>query len=191
MHNKTIFWILFLLITSPVFAWSNEPIDVVREFYTKYIDGIYAENNKSVKPEMQFSKQFQKVIEKNRDVCENYSSGICGWQADGDAYFDAQEIALDLTVANSGITFKALKKDLIEVKLNVYPSEKTDKNFYLREIRYKMIFENGAWVVDDIIYKASGSSRKTIEKETAYYLKNPDPDSKIMKKKKQTFFVTP
>jgi hypothetical protein len=171
-------------MSGSVFASGKEPIDVVRDFYKKYMEYIHAEKRNSAAPRIQFSKQFQRSIDRNLFVCENYASGVCGWQADGDAYLDAQEIDPNLTFANSGIRFKSIGKDIIEVKLNVYPSEKAYKDYYSREIKYKMIFENGAWVVDDIIYKDSGSSRKAIEKETADYLANPDPDSKVMKKKK-------
>jgi hypothetical protein len=184
MRSRIIFLILFVMTSGPAFTLVNEPIDVVKDFYKKYIDYIHTEKKNSIKPRIQFSKQFQKALERNRDVCDNYATGICGWQADGDEYLDAQETDPNLTFANSGIAFRAIGKGLVEVRLNVYPSEKTNKNFYLREIKYKMIIENGIWVVDDIIYKGSGSSRKTIEKENAYYLANPDPDSKIMKKKK-------
>ena len=176
--------ILVLVISNPAFASGTDPIDVVRDFYKKYIVYIHAEKRNSLKPHIQFSKQFQKSLDRNYDVCENYASGICGWQADGDAYLNAQEIDPNLTFENSGIAFKAIGKDLVEVKLNVYPSEKANTDYYLREIKYRMIYEDGAWVVDDIIYKESGSSQKTIEKETAHYLAHPDPDSKIMKKKK-------
>jgi hypothetical protein len=185
MRKKMMLWAVILMISVPAFASGNEPIDTVRDFYKKYFEYLNPKKQNLPKPRIKLSEQFQKSIDKNSYVCENYASGVCGWQADGDAYLDAQEIDPNLTFANSGITFTATEKGSVKVKLNVYPSETAAKNYYSREIKYKMILEKGAWVVDDIIYKDSGSSRKAIEKETVEYLANPDPDSKAMKKKKR------
>jgi hypothetical protein len=185
MRNKIILWAVILMISVLAFASGNEPIDIVRDFYKKYFEYLHTKKRNSPSPRIKLSEQFQKSVDKNSYVCENYASGVCGWQADGDAYLDAQEIDPNLTFTNSGITFTSIEKGIVEVKLNVYPSEKADKKYYLREIKYKMILEKGAWVIDDIIYKDSGSSRKAFEKETAEYLANPDQDSKAMKRKKR------
>jgi hypothetical protein len=186
MKIRTIACFVFLVLLDLAFSSESAPIDVVRDFYRKYIEYINLNSGKSPRPHIAFSKQFQAALNRNRYVCDNYATGICGWQADGDEYLDSQEFDPNLTFANSGITFRSIGKDIVLVKLNVYPSapDDNDKKFYLREIEYKMIYENGTWVVDDIIYKPSGSSRKAIEKETADYLANPDPDSKIMKRRK-------
>ena len=65
----------------------------------------------------------------------------------------------NLNYTNSGITIIEIQPNIIQVKLNLFPSEKNERGLY-RTITYKMIYENGFWVVDDVMYSDGVSSLK-------------------------------
>ena len=104
------------------------------------------------------------------------------WGADGDEYLDAQEIAPDLSYSNSGISIKEISLGTVQVKLNVYPSEKSAGDYYNKTITYKIIVENGKYLVDDMAYSDGISARQRLAEERAYIRANPAPKpSKINK----------
>lgn len=182
---------LFILIALAYsnFAISNEPrtaLQTVESFYRDYLNYNFRETPDVPPPTIKKSKSFEQAIEKHTDICRNYSTGVCGFAADGDEYLNAQEIDPLLTYENAGIKFRELENNTIEVKLNVYPSEKEHTEYYTRTIIFKMIKEDGSWVADDILYDNGDSSRDYMETENKQYLENPDPDSQMGKKKSNT-----
>lgn len=70
----------------------------------------------------------------------------------------------NLNYTNSGITIIEIQPNIIQVKLNLFPSEKNERGLY-RTITYKMIYENGFWVVDDVMYSDGVSSLKKMTDE--------------------------
>ncbi len=161
-------------------ASDNESLSALKtidNFYKKYLNYNYHETPHIPAPKLGLSKSFKSAIQKNTEVCKNYATGICGWAADMDEYLNTQETDPLLNYENSRIALREISKNIIEVKLNVYPSATEDVEYYNRVITFAMIEEGGEWVADDI-----NSSRERMEKENAYYMKNPDPDSIMAKK---------
>ncbi|RYY74301.1 MAG: hypothetical protein EOO52_15730 [Gammaproteobacteria bacterium] len=162
---------------------SPSALQTVDDFYKKRLNFSHQPHADVPPPTIAFSKAFQTQIAKSEKVCESYSTGICGWGAEGDEYLYAQEYDSLLSYENSGIKFKEIAKNTIEVKLNIYPSEREDTESNIRTIIFLMIKEGDNWVADDILYGMDSSSRKFLESESAYYIENPDPDSKMGKVK--------
>lgn len=94
----------------------------VEDFYKKYLmHGVSREN----KTHFAFSKSFHQLIHDDKKVCETNPAGeICGWDAHGNVYLDAQEYDSKLTYENSGFTAKEEKPGQVLVNMNVYPSQK-------------------------------------------------------------------
>jgi len=142
---------------------------IIREFYHTYLNK--AQYNSTSSECLKHSKAFDQLLDENYKVCtENAGTDICGWGSGGDVYLNAQEIAPDLNVQNSGLQVFS-DKGLIIVTLNVYPSYVEDKDFYDRTIMYSVILEDGKWVVDDVFYDKSDSARESILKEIEIYKK--------------------
>lgn len=184
-NNLVRIMIVFLSFSFSNTSFGKEALTALQtidNFYKQLLNYNYHETPNVKRPELKFSKSFKSAIERNAEVCKNYSTGICGWAADGDEYLNTQESDPLLNYENSGIKFREVSKNKIEVKLNVYPSETTEVEYYNRVIIFLMVQEGEGWVVDDILYGERNSSRKRMEKENADYIANPDPDSKMAKK---------
>lgn len=183
MNKPTLFFLAFTAsILNPNAAHcgaSETPVDAVRAFYTAYLDFDYNSAAGRRKPDIPKSKPFTEAIEKNAEICREYSTGICGWGVDGDPYLGgAQEIERGLNSTNSGLTVKEVKSGYVQVQLNVYPSISDAEGYYTKTMIYKMVREDGSWVVDDISSTLDGDSdRKKMLEENSYYLQPPDPDS--------------
>lgn len=170
-----------LAITLPSFSFATElktAHETVREFYQHYLNFNSQATPNLPSPKLKFSKTFDKAIDKHNAICEKYVDGICGWGAEGDVYLNTQETDPKLNYKNSNIKITPTSGNIINVELNVYPSEKNTDGYYIRIINYKMIQENGIWVADDIIYKDGISSRKRMADQNAYAIANPDKDVK-------------
>jgi hypothetical protein len=126
---------------------------------------------------------FNKTVKENAKICAEYISGPCGWGSDGDVYLDTQESEPNLSFQSSGIGFTEIKPNLVQVKLNVYPSVKDATGYYEKTITFKMIKENGRWVVADVMYADGASSLQNMADENAVAMANPDPDSPAAIKK--------
>lgn len=156
---------------------SGMPSDVVRDFYVKYLDYDHMSADKKSRPDISKSKSFDAAIEENAKICQRNATGVCGWGVDGDPYLGgAQEIDPDLNAVNSGLTVMDVEKGYVQVKLNVYPSIGDADDYYQEIMVYKMVLEDGSWVVDDISTDGK-SDREAMLEQNAYYLQNPDPDS--------------
>ena len=185
MHKNFLKITLILLVSFANGTFGKEPLSALQtldEFYKKYLNYNHQKTPKNPLPTLGFSTSFQSAIAKNRDICENYATGICGWAAEGDEYLNSQESDPLLNYKNSGIKFTEISKNTIEVRLNVYPSDRDGTDYYDRTIIFAMIKEGENWVADDILYGKENSSRKFMERENAEYIANPDPDSKMAKK---------
>ncbi len=70
-----------------------------------------------------------------------------------------------LTPQKAGLRVIKIKEDEIKATFNVFPSLKErNTDFYEREIVFKLILENGNWVVDDLI-SSGRSARAEIQGE--------------------------
>ena len=156
-------------------------IETLRDFYKSYFRYLSRGTPNVKGPTLAMSDAFSKAAKKNREICTTYSTSICGWASDGDAYLDAQEIGPKLSLVNTGIKFVEIKPGLVQVSLNVYPSYKDAA--YDRTITYKMVREKGRWVMDDVMYSDGVSTVKNMEIENAETIANPDPDSPAGKKR--------
>lgn len=87
----------------------------------------------------------------------------------------------DLNYLNSGIKFVEIERNVVQVKLNVYPSVKDANGYYDKTITYHLANENGDWAVDDVMYSDGESTRKLMAAENASAIANPDPDSPAAK----------
>lgn len=116
------------------------------------------------KASLTFSKSFQKLDKKNKSLCVKYADGLCGWDASGDPYLNAQEYD-SITFETAGGIVTEEKPGKVRVKMNVYPSLTENKKYYDRDILFVMKKESGSWVLDDIIYSSEDSARKRMKKE--------------------------
>lgn len=179
---------VFVFVDAVSGSESKNAVETIQDFYKRYLSYSYHKTPNVKRPLMIMSKSFSKAVKKNNEVCAAYVSGICGWGADEDEYLDTQETDPKLSFQNSGIKFIEIAPNLVQVKLNVYPSEKDASGYYDKTITYKMVREKGSWVMDDITYADGVSLRKKMAIENSYAIAHPDPDTpaaKQGKKKKQ------
>jgi hypothetical protein len=47
----------------------------------------------------------------------------------------------------------------------------------MRIITYRMVNENGAWVIDDVLYSDGVSTRQKMAEENAPAIAHPDPET--------------
>lgn len=181
MRKAIVFFMSAILLSGYSFAATpGTAKDAIQHFYQQYLGYSYVKTPNLEPPKLTFSKSFNQAIAKNLAICEKYVEGICGWAAEGDEYLNAQESDPNLNYKNSGIKFTEISPNVIQVKLNVYPSEENTDGYYLRTITYKMIQENGAWVADDIMYDDIWS-RKRMEDENAAAIAHPDKNINVAK----------
>lgn len=149
------------------------PVDTLHAFYKRYLDLDHRPNAVQKAgvspPNLPFSKRFNAEVEENTRVRCKDEDGPCGWGADTDVYLDTQEIDPLLRYVNSGFEIKAIDARTVQVRFNVYPSEKDDesKAFYTKLVTYRMISEDGRWVVDDLAYRDGVWVRAQLAKQTA------------------------
>lgn len=129
--------------------------EIITKFYEEYMG--YVRSSKKPEPALKFSKSFENLWKKNREICNQFGEGVCGFGVSGDIYFDAQEYGSKMTLKETN--FKAIEKKpgIVEVTLNVYPSAKS--SYYDRKIEFMMIYEENEWVVDDINYFSKDHSQ--------------------------------
>lgn len=149
--------------TSSISASKTPEQLLVENFYKRY----FKQPKDTALP---LSTSFQNLIDANDKACQQYGEGPCGWGSDGDVYLDTQEVDPNLSFENSGFTICEPKPHVVEVTFNVYPSLKNA--YYDKDLQFVMIFEDGQWVVDDIITHGQ-SGRLEIQKEISSLLKNP------------------
>src|ERR1044071_2734347 len=77
--------LLFFCLASASAAAKTTAKEVIESFYKGYLNGAKT-------PTLAFSKSFNELVTKNDAVCKaKAGSDVCGWGADGDIFFDAQE----------------------------------------------------------------------------------------------------
>lgn len=158
---------LFCFSHLAIAAEAPTAVSTVRDFYVKLLK--YQANTGEPEPSITLSQSLAAEIEKNRQLCAKYADGVCGFGADGDPYLDAQDYEDNLSAEKCRLTVTETKDHLVAAKFNLFPSEPTDP-YAVRTVTYKMIQENGAWVVDDIFYERSTSARKMMADENAFNL---------------------
>jgi len=160
-------------ITAAFAADRQDAAATVRDFYRAYLAYDHAKSPRAPRPAIALSKAFRAEVVRTEAVCKKYGEGPCGWGADGDEYLDAQETDPALTYSNSEIAISEISPGTVQVKLNVYPSIADAGDYYRRTITYKMVRENGAYVVDDISYTDGISERKNLSEERNRLQANP------------------
>jgi hypothetical protein len=155
-------------------ASADTAVDTVHDFYVRYLAYNAKHSSSAQAPTLHLSAAFAHDVEVTAKVCDKYVDGPCGWGADGDAYLDTQESQPDLNAVNSGLIVQEISKSVVQVRLNVYPSEKDAKGYYEKVITYKMKREGGRWVVDDVTYPNIPSTRLDLAKQRADAIAHPD-----------------
>lgn len=158
---------LMMLVTGTAHAAAPASAkETIEAFYKKYLAQIHVAQTAVMPP---FSKAFKKAWDENTELCKKYGEGdICGWAADGDPYIDAQDFDDKLTYANSQIAYREDKPDTVAVSLNLFPSDPKLAKQSTRTITYKMVQEDGKWMVDDILDNGGkDSARKAMAAENA------------------------
>jgi hypothetical protein len=145
--------------------------DIIESFYKAYLNADFVGSTKL--PALEFSKSFNRLVEKNTKICvEKASTDICGWGADNNIYFDAQEYDPE-NYKKAGLMVKDNGSGKILVKMNIYPSAKKPEAlndpYYDRSFTFRMVLEGGSWVVDDIQYNKNDTARRRIQREINYY----------------------
>jgi hypothetical protein len=163
--------------TTSFAADGKTAIATVREFYTRYLGYDYSKMPKASRPTIALSKAFLAEVEKTEAACKQYGEGPCGWGADGDEYLDTQEIEPGLSYSSSRMTIREISPNTVQVRLNVYPSVKDAGDYYQKTITYKMVRENGSFVVDDIAYTDGIATRKKLSEERKQVLAYPRIDA--------------
>ena len=166
--NSRSLWILSSLLCFAQTAWTIDATgkEVIEKFYRSYLN---ADNPKN-KPSLEFSKSFRKLLAKSARVCrQKAGTDICGWGSESDPYIDAQDYD-PKSFEKSGAVVLETAPGQVQIRFNTNPREKENPS-QERVIRFRMIRENGRWVVDDILYQ-SGSARKALQIEIDNYLKH-------------------
>lgn len=153
--------LLVILLPLTACYQSQAETDLIRTFYEQYLASL---NSRSATPSLPFSHDFESLWQENSRLCESFE-GICGFGSGGDIYLDAQDYEDHLTAAKAIESVSRTSHGVVEVQLNLFPSASSteEKSYYHRRLRYLLKQENGAWVVDDIVYVRADASGKVSE----------------------------
>ena len=144
--------------------------DMIQKFYQSYMDFKKTKNNKP--PQLPFSKSFRELIKKNEKLCKLKAKGeICGFGADADIYLETQDTDDKFNFKTSKFRIFEAEPGDVDVYFDVEPSLNKPVGTNDKKIHFKMIEENGKWVVDEIIYDKT-SARQSIETEMLILQKN-------------------
>ncbi len=134
---------------------SANPKDLITHFYEDYFT-----NPKET--EAPLSKALANLNQETDQLCQQKAQGeVCGWNANGDPYLDAQDFSDKLNLKTSQLKVETLRGSRVKARFNIFP-DLAHKNQYQREITYRVIKENGHWVIDDIFYPNNRSARKSM-----------------------------
>ncbi len=134
---------------------SSTPKELITHFYEDY----FADPQDTPAP---LSKGLTKLNQETLDLCQLKARGeICGWVANGDPFLDAQDYSDKLTVKSSQLKVEVQRDSKVRARFNIFP-ELAGRDQHQREITYKVIKENGAWVIDDVFYTNKRSARGTL-----------------------------
>jgi hypothetical protein len=164
--------LLLLACSTAIGDERSGPVETIRSFYQRYLNS--SNRQAAGTPNLAYSKKFHAEIEESASVCAKYVEGPCGWGGDTDVYLDTQETDPLLRYDNSRFAIKQLDAATVQVRFNVYPSEKDDKGFYDKLVTYRMVEEGGRWVVDDVSYRDGVSARTQLAQERANAKAHPD-----------------
>lgn len=145
----------------------------VSDFYHQYLNP----NTKNRNTDLPYSRTLQQEIAINAAICKKYADGPCGWGADRDLYLDAQESDPKLNDTNANLHVTTKPGNIVEVTFDLFPYDKPDNREH-RTMQIKMVEENRAWVLDDVICQYTGSERKNLQEENEYYLQQASKPAK-------------
>lgn len=163
-------------------AEGKSAVATIQDFYKRYIGYEHSRTPGDNPPGLALSRAFLAEIKETDALCQKYGEGPCGWGADGDEYLDTQEVDPGLSYSNSGIAISEISHGRVQVKLNVYPSEKGAGRYYQKTITFSMIQENGSYVADDIAHSDGISTRKILSDERRELLQRSNPHSTSKKR---------
>jgi hypothetical protein len=141
-------------------------LTLVEGFYRKYLANWKPSDTPPRKTsDLPYSKSFSDLIDLHDKTCADKHEKIGGWGVDEDVFLDSSQIDPGLTLQNSRLAVSEPSPGLVEVRLNVAPSEKNAGDSFDRSVQFQVIQEDGKWVVDDIISGSKGnlSARKEIQ----------------------------
>jgi hypothetical protein len=165
--NIKLLAVIALLVPSICLSENTDSkLKTVEKFYTKYFNYNYHKTPNIPAPTIQFSAAFNKAIKANKDLCAKYADGPCGFGGDGDPYTDSQDSDDNLSAEKVKLQVTELKDGLIQVRFNLFPAEGNS----FTTVKYKLIKEGNAWMVDDIIYSHGKSARFLLKEENDYNL---------------------
>lgn len=178
MRAKPPYLFFVLLMTGLIGCTKSVPevsaLEAVDNFYKVYLTA--ADSSDGGSRGFKHSTALQQEMDKNRQICKEYATFICGWDGEGDPYLYAiLEVGDDISYETSDIELAEISPNLIQVKLKARPASYPEE---VSVITYKMIREENAWVADDIFYGDEMMSvRRSIKEENAGYIANPDEGS--------------
>jgi len=145
-------------------------LQTIQSFYESYMNFKKTKRNKP--PQLTFSKAFRKLIKKNAKMCKERAKGdVCGFGADGDIYLDTQDSDEKFNFKTSKFRIFEGEPGLVDVYFDPEPSQNKAVGTNDKKLHFKMIQENGRWVVDDIVYDKT-SAHETIATEMLLLEKN-------------------
>jgi hypothetical protein len=170
--NKPFLPLLLLaaLLCNNALASSPSAKKTIQNFYKRYLNCVHYPAITRPSTKLKYSRVFSAAIAKNRAICKKYSDGVCGWADDGDVYLNAQDYDPKLNYKNSGFKLEESPFHRVTVSFVLFPFSKEKSP---RNITFKMILEQGIWVVDDIFYENEKSAQQQIDEENAYAVANP------------------
>ncbi|WP_137718797.1 DUF3828 domain-containing protein [Methylobacillus flagellatus] len=173
MKSRTVYMGLLVLVLataaaaylSVTMSRAASPADMIKAFYRAYFQHISSTSDRVHAPALPFSKAFQAAITDNHQQCVDYD-GVCGFGASGDVYLNAQDHDPGLSYEAAETQVQQVAPDLVQASFELFPSLKQVHQLR-RTVAFRMLQENGHWVVDDIVYDGQYSARQQIQEENA------------------------
>lgn len=141
----------------------RQQVDFITRFYSSYL----GEARRAPPPAGTFySDDLEALLAANHELCGKLArhDEICGYDADGDVFLDAQETASGLTLDKAGFKAAYAGNGTVDVSFNVFPGQGDN---YRRQIRFVLTLEDAGWRVDDMLFGAKTLRRDVLhENET-------------------------
>lgn len=138
----------------------RQQVDFITGFYKSYL----GEARRAPPPAGTFySPELEDLLATNHELCRKLarSNEICGYDADGDVFLNAQETASGLNLGTAGFKAVYSGNGSVDVSFNVFPGQGGN---YQRKIRFVLTMEDAGWRVDDMLFGAN-TLRRDVQHE--------------------------
>ena len=136
---------------------------LITDFYRGYFSSISQGSGSRGPP---FSKDLEKILNENSKLCaKKFPGEQCGWGSHADPFLDAQDHGDNLSLESTNFQVREISPGLVRAKFKVIP-----ESDQYSEITYRVIREDGMYVVDEI-WTGSSSAREDVATEYNTYLK--------------------